>query len=82
MPQTEKSLALLRQYGIEKLAVYMNKMDVIDEDLVEFVKMDLDDLLGENDYNDVPLFLWFFGKSICLWRRRLYRYAFGDDQIF
>ena len=59
--QTYETVPLLREKGIEKLAVYLNKMDLIDdEDLLEFVKMDLDDILEENGYSDVP---YFYGAS-------------------
>ena len=59
--QTYETVPLLREKGIEKLAVYLNKTDLIDdEDLIDFVKMDIDDLLEENGYSDVP---YFYGAS-------------------
>lgn len=55
MPQTREHLLLARQVGIQKLVVYINKVDQVDDpEMLELVEMEMRDLLtsygfdGEN----------------------------------
>jgi elongation factor Tu len=55
MPQTREHILLARQVGVPKLVVFMNKVDMVDdEELLELVDMEIRDLLtfykfdGEN----------------------------------
>jgi len=55
MPQTREHILLARQVGVPKLVVFMNKVDLVDdEELLELVEMEIRDLLtfykfdGEN----------------------------------
>lgn len=46
MPQTREHLLLARQMGIQKLVVYVNKVDQIDDpEMLELVEMEMRDLL-------------------------------------
>jgi len=46
MPQTREHILLARQVGVPKLVVFMNKVDMVDDDeLLELVEMEIRDLL-------------------------------------
>ena len=46
MPQTREHILLSRQVGVPKLVVFMNKVDMVDdEELLELVEMEIVDLL-------------------------------------
>lgn len=47
MPQTREHLILAKQIGIDKIVVYLNKVDVADKETVELVEMELRELLSE-----------------------------------
>src|ERR1700685_809339 len=48
MPHTREHLLLARQVGIQKLVVFINKVDAIDDpEMLELVEMEMRDLLGE-----------------------------------
>ncbi len=57
MPQTREHVLLARQVGVPKIVVFLNKMDMADEELVELVEMDVRELLTKNGYDgdDVPI---------------------------
>lgn len=47
MPQTREHLLLARQVGIQKLVIYINKVDLIDDpEMLELVEMEMRDLLS------------------------------------
>lgn len=47
MPQTREHILLARQVGVPKLVVFMNKVDLVDdEELLELVEMEIRDLLS------------------------------------
>ena len=47
MPQTREHILLARQVGVPKLVVYMNKVDLVDdEELIELVEMEIRELLS------------------------------------
>ena len=51
MPQTREHILLSRQVGIPYIVVFLNKLDMVDdEELVELVEMEVRDLLTEYDY--------------------------------
>lgn len=46
MPQTREHILLARQVGVPRLVVFMNKVDLVDdEELIELVEMEIRDLL-------------------------------------
>ena len=51
MPQTREHVLLARQVGVPKIVVFLNKMDMADEELVELVEMDVRELLDKNGYD-------------------------------
>ncbi len=58
MPQTREHILLARQVGVPKIVVYMNKVDLVDdEELVELVEMELRELLIEYEFpgDDTPI---------------------------
>ncbi|MBZ0242377.1 MAG: elongation factor Tu, partial [Bacteroidales bacterium] len=47
MPQTREHILLARQVGVPRLVVFMNKVDLVDdEELIELVEMEIRDLLS------------------------------------
>src|SRR5690606_35442045 len=58
MPQTREHILLARQVGVPALVVYMNKIDLVDdEELIELVEMELRELLSSYDFpgDDIPI---------------------------
>jgi len=58
MPQTREHILLARQVGVPALVVFMNKVDLVDDDeLLELVEMEIRDLLSSYDYpgDDIPI---------------------------
>lgn len=57
MPQTREHVLLAKQVGVPKILVFLNKMDMADEELVELVEMDVRELLTKNgfDGDNVPV---------------------------
>ena len=58
MPQTREHILLARQVGVPALVVYMNKVDLVDdEELIELVEMEIRELLTEYDFpgDDIPV---------------------------
>ena len=52
MPQTREHILLGRQVGIPRMVVYMNKVDMVDDDeLLELVEMEIRDLLTFYEYD-------------------------------
>ena len=46
-PQTREHILLARQVGVPSLVVFLNKMDLADEELVELVEMEVRELLNK-----------------------------------
>ena len=52
MPQTREHILLGRQVGVPRLVVFMNKVDMVDdEELLELVEMEIRELLSFYDYD-------------------------------
>ena len=52
MPQTREHILLARQVGVPALVVFMNKVDMVDDDeLLELVEMEVRELLSFYDYD-------------------------------
>ncbi|MBU2651852.1 MAG: elongation factor Tu [Bacteroidetes bacterium] len=52
MPQTREHILLARQVGVPKIVVFMNKVDMVDdEELLELVEMEIRDLLSFYDFD-------------------------------
>ena len=51
MPQTREHILLARQVGVPALVVFMNKVDMVDDqELLDLVEMEIRDLLTQYDY--------------------------------
>lgn len=60
MPQTREHILLARQVNVPKIVVYLNKVDMVDDDeLLELVEMEVRELLDfyEFDGDNVPVIL-------------------------
>ncbi|MES2996318.1 MAG: elongation factor Tu [Verrucomicrobiota bacterium] len=58
MPQTREHILLARQVGVPALVVFMNKVDLVDdEELLELVEMEIRDLLSSYEFpgDDIPI---------------------------
>ena len=58
MPQTREHILLARQVGVPYIVVYMNKVDMVDdEELLELVEMEIRDLLTSYEFpgDDIPI---------------------------
>ena len=56
MPQTREHILLSKQVNVPRLVVFMNKVDMVDDDeLLELVEMELTDLLESYGFNDTPI---------------------------
>ena len=58
MPQTREHILLSRQVGVPYIVVFMNKVDMVDdEELLELVEMEIRDLLSSYEFpgDDIPV---------------------------
>ena len=58
MPQTREHVLLARQVGVPAMVVYLNKVDMVDDDeLLELVEMEVRELLSNNSFpgDDIPI---------------------------
>jgi elongation factor Tu len=54
MPQTREHILLGRQVGIPRMVVFMNKVDMVDdEELLELVEMEIRDLLSSMNMMEI-----------------------------
>ena len=52
MPQTREHILLARQVGVEKIVVFLNKCDLVDdEELIDLVEMEVRELLNEYGFD-------------------------------
>jgi len=60
MPQTREHIVLARQVGVPNIVVYMNKVDMVDDDeLIELVEMEVRELLDQYEFpgDDTPVII-------------------------
>ena len=58
MPQTREHILLARQVGVPQLVVFLNKVDLVDdEELLELVEMEVRELLSKYDFDgdNIPI---------------------------
>ena len=58
MPQTREHILLARQVGVPSMVVFMNKVDMVDdEELLELVEMEIRELLSSYEFpgDDIPI---------------------------
>ncbi|RVX75039.1 Elongation factor Tu, mitochondrial [Exophiala mesophila] len=65
MPQTREHLLLARQVGVQKVIVFVNKVDTVeDPEMLELVEMEMRELLSTYGFegDDTPI---IFGSALC-----------------
>jgi elongation factor Tu len=65
MPQTREHILLARQVGVPAIVVYMNKVDMVDdEELLDLVELEVRELLSIYDFpgDDIPIIR---GSALC-----------------
>merc|ERR1712178_497720 len=65
MPQTHEHILLAKQVGVPGLVVFLNKVDMVDdEELIELVDMEVRELLSQYDFDgdDIPIVQ---GSALC-----------------
>ncbi|MGX7592701.1 elongation factor Tu [Candidatus Karelsulcia muelleri] len=58
MPQTREHILLARQVGVPNIVVFLNKIDLVDDnELIELVELELRDLLSKYEYDgpNIPI---------------------------
>jgi len=58
MPQTKEHILLARQVGVPKIIVFLNKVDLVDDqELIELVEMEIREILNNYDFpgDDTPI---------------------------
>jgi elongation factor Tu len=58
MPQTREHILLMRQVGVPRIVVFLNKVDLVDdEELLELVEMEIRELLNKYEFpgDDTPI---------------------------
>ena len=79
MPQTREHLLLARQVGVQKIVVFVNKVDAIeDPEMLELVEMEMRELLTTYGFegDDTPIIL---GSALCALEGR--RPEIGEQKI-
>ncbi len=56
-PQTKEHILLARQVGVEKIVVFINKVDIADEELLELVQLETEEFLAARGYKGSPVVL-------------------------
>ncbi|KAH0247461.1 translation elongation factor Tu, partial [Aureobasidium melanogenum] len=70
MPQTREHLLLARQVGIQKIVVFVNKVDAIeDKEMLELVEMEMRELLSSYGFegDETPIIM---GSALCALENR------------
>ncbi|KAF1933340.1 elongation factor Tu [Didymella exigua CBS 183.55] len=65
MPQTREHLLLARQVGVQKIVVFVNKVDAVDDpEMLELVEMEMRELLSSYGFegDDTPIIM---GSALC-----------------
>merc|ERR1712166_676171 len=74
MPQTHEHILLAKQVGVPALVVFLNKVDMVDdEELIELVEMEVRELLDKHDFDgdNTPIIQ---GSALCA-------LTGGDDEL-
>eukprot|EP01134_Creolimax_fragrantissima_P005138 CFRG5138T1 len=80
MPQTREHLLLSKQVGVDKLVVFINKADIVDdEEMLELVEMEMRETLSEYGYDgdNTPIIR---GSALCALEDR--EPTMGKEAIF
>ncbi|XP_013168654.1 PREDICTED: elongation factor Tu, mitochondrial-like isoform X2 [Papilio xuthus] len=55
MPQTREHLLLAKQVGIQYILVYINKADIVDNELIELVEIEMREMLTDFGYDGITV---------------------------
>jgi len=53
-PQTQEHILLANQVGVKHMVVFVNKIDIADEELIELVEMETGEILEKHGYKGTP----------------------------
>ncbi|KAL4899509.1 hypothetical protein BDW74DRAFT_163281 [Aspergillus multicolor] len=79
MPQTREHLLLARQVGVQKIVVFVNKVDAVDDpEMLELVELEMRELLSSYGFEgeETPI---IFGSALCALEDR--RPDIGTERI-
>merc|ERR1712086_341389 len=79
MPQTHEHILLAKQVGVPALVVFLNKVDMVDdEELIELVEMEVRELLSQYDFDgdEMPIVQ---GSALCALEGK--QDAIGKDAV-
>ncbi|KAL6234477.1 hypothetical protein BDW75DRAFT_212318 [Aspergillus navahoensis] len=79
MPQTREHLLLARQVGVQKIVVFVNKVDAVDDpEMLELVELEMRELLNTYGFEgeETPI---IFGSALCALEDR--RPDIGSERI-
>ncbi|KAJ5620644.1 Elongation factor Tu [Penicillium lagena] len=79
MPQTREHLLLARQVGVQKIVVFVNKVDAVDDpEMLELVELEMRELLSSYGFEgeETPI---IFGSALCALEGR--RPEIGTEKI-
>merc|ERR1711934_1097307 len=80
MPQTREHILLARQVGVPRLVVFLNKVDMVDdEELIELVDMEVRELLSQYNFDgdEIPIVQ---GSALCALEGK--QDEIGKDAVF
>ena len=55
MPQTQEHFNIISLLQISKLLIVINKIDLVDDDIIKLVKLEINDLISETIYKDASI---------------------------
>ena len=55
MPQTKEHLNIIKAFKISSLIVVITKVDLVDNEWLDMIKLDTNEFLEENEYKEVPI---------------------------
>ncbi len=55
MPQTREHLQIIRTLGIEKGVIVLTKIDLVDDELLEFAEIDIRELVEDTAFENAPI---------------------------
>ncbi|XP_068624176.1 elongation factor Tu-like [Battus philenor] len=55
MPQTREHLLLAKQVGIQYILIYINKVDIVDNEMLELVEIEMREMMSEFGYDGINI---------------------------
>ena len=54
-PQTREHIVLARQVGVEHIVVFVNKVDIADDEMLDLVELEVQEMLSAYEYTDAQM---------------------------